>query len=79
MTEIEYWTIPGADQLPLYEEDDGRCDQIDSPACDTVREAIDLSDALACVRDPRLELRGGIRYKGNDGATAVFAYFWNRH
>lgn len=81
MTEAEYKTLPGANLLPLYDEDDERCTHIEQPNSsryDTVREATDLDDALACIRDPELEFRGGIRYTSEDGSRFVYAYFWKR-
>lgn len=81
MTEDEYKTLPGADRLPLLAEDDGRCEKItrpNSPAYDTVRDAVDLPDALRCTRDTTLEFRGGIRYEADAGVKSVHAYFWKR-
>ena len=77
MTEAEYRSLLGANGLPLFDHDDGRCEELErpnSPAYDTVREATEWKDAFDCVGDPTLEFRGGIRYE----ADSVHAYFWKR-
>ena len=81
MTEKEYRSLPGSDRLPLYDENDPRCEQIAQvrdPAYDTVREATDLSDAHQCLKDATLEFRGGIRYGADSGEKFVYAYFWKK-
>ena len=81
MTEAEYKSLPGSEALPLYDADDGRCEQIDrinDPSFDTLTEAIDLDDALDCIDDRRLDFRGGIRYTADGDERFVHAYFWQR-
>jgi hypothetical protein len=79
MTEAEYRLLPGVDGLPLYDEDDGRCEQLTRPNSsqyDTVTEARDVDEAESYIADDSLEFRGGIRYGDADGTRFVFAYFW---
>jgi hypothetical protein len=81
MSEAEYKTLPGADHLPLFDVDDVRCELIErpnNPAYVGVREATELGDALECTGNPRLEFRGGIKYRRVDGVEFVCAYFWLR-
>lgn len=78
MTEAEYRTLPGSNRLPLFDEDDPRCEQLDrprDPQYDTIREATDLDEATSLVANNLYEFRGGIRYMA-DNESSVFAYFW---
>jgi hypothetical protein len=79
MTETEYRQLPGAEHLPLYDEDYGRCEQLDRPNSsqyDTVTEAIEFDEAQQCIADDSLEFRGGIRYRTDDDEHFVYACFW---
>lgn len=72
MTEAEYRQLPGVDRLPLYDEDDDRCEQLGRPNSSQT----DVDEAERCIADNSLEFRGGIRYRSDDGIRFVFAYFW---
>lgn len=80
MTEQEFRSLPKFAELPLYEYDDPRCEQVDrssaSPDHLHVTEATEYEDAVLYSSDDTLEPRGGIRF--DLIGSPIYAYFWKK-
>ena len=82
MSEDEYKSLETLKELPLYSEDDPRCETIDRVDYDSaytgeVIEASDLAHAQRCVARSDLVPKGAIRFD-MDSIQRTFAYFWVR-
>lgn len=82
MDETEYRSLESFADLPLYDEDDPRCESIDRPSHDpgfsgVVREATDLAEAESLVAQDDMLPKGGVRFKMGE-TERIFAYFWQR-
>lgn len=78
MNEAEFLTLPGAANVPVYDDDDDRCEELDrltDPKYTSVCEATLIEEARDYSAKENFVLSGGIRYPGTDDGSFVHAYY----
>ena len=82
MTEDELRRLPEFGNLPIYAEDDERCNGLMQPDVDgfdgSIRESDDDVEFYELLRNNSYKLAGAIRYSNHAGPTRIRSIFWQR-
>ena len=79
MTEDEYRTLKAFAELPLFDDDDDRCETLEKPTADkydTIETTMEYELASAYETRDDIEPRGAVRHFDEDGNTGIEVVYW---